>query len=63
VDPIYLGDVQKRRRVYILAIHTTVLRSDITTHRALESCLEETLQKMQVQRKGNFPEPTSGFPL
>lgn len=63
VDPIYLGDVQKRRRVYILAIHQSVLRSDITTHRALESCLENTLEKMQATVVPKFPEPTLGFPL
>ena len=48
VDPIYLGDAAKRRRIYILAIHRSVLRADIRSHQQLEAALEATLSKIQL---------------
>jgi len=48
IDPLLLGDASKRRRVYIIIVHRSVLRPEIATHAKLEKVLNETLGRMEL---------------
>ena len=49
IDPLALGDVAKRRRIYILVIHRKILRKDITSNAALERVLQEMVEHLKVE--------------
>lgn len=55
IDPLGLGCAQKRRRLYIIIIHKTIVVSSVKTHRDLESSLQHTIKKLKVV--GLPPEP------
>ena len=60
IDPIYLGAAQKRRRIYIVLVHHSVARADLSTHGDLQTALEATLQRM-VSRTPVYPNPCLGL--
>ena len=49
IDPLALGDVATRRRIYILVIHRKILRKDITSNAALERVLQEMVEHLKVE--------------
>ena len=60
IDPIYLGDAAKRRRIYILLIRRDVARDGVVSHTALQNGLDKTLSLLQLEGKC-FPEPFLGL--
>ena len=48
IDPLALGDVAKRRRIYILVIHRKILRKDIDNNATLERVLKEMVERLKV---------------
>ena len=59
VDPLALGDAAKRRRIYILVIHHSILRQDIDSNDKLESVLQKTINTMKTV--GPPPDPFPGI--
>lgn len=54
-----LGDVTRRRRIYIAVIHESVLRRGINSNARLEEELNKTIDSLKVVGKPPNPPPSS----
>lgn len=55
IDPLGLGCAQKRRRIYIIIVHRSIVVPSVKSHRDLESSLQNTIKKLKVV--GSPPDP------